>query len=112
MVQIESPKISDMLRKLGDEFWSAERRNQRMMTLDIPSQEGRQVLFRMVKDAHILVESSKGGTWKKWGITDEVLWEHNPALVIVHVLRLRPERRPGLCEPPGLRPRGPSPSAA
>ena len=85
VVQIESPKISDMLRKLGDEFWSAERRNQRMMTLNIPSQEGRQVLFRMVKDAHILVESSKGGTWKKWGITDEVLWEHNPALVIVHV---------------------------
>lgn len=75
VIQIESPKIGDMLRKLGDEFWSAERRNQRMMTLDIPSTEGREVLFRMVKDAHILVESSKGGTWKKWGITDEVLWE-------------------------------------
>lgn len=85
VIQIESPKIGDMLRKLGDEFWSAERRNQRMMTLDIPSAEGREVLFRMVKDAHILVESSKGGTWKKWGITDEVLWEKNPALVIVHV---------------------------
>lgn len=85
VIQIESPKIGDMLRKLGDEFWSAERRNQRMMTLDIPSAQGREVLFRMLPSAHILVESSKGGTWKKWGLTDEVLWEHNPALVIVHV---------------------------
>ena len=33
----------------------------------------------------IFIESSKGGQWAKWGLTDEVLWEVNPALVIVHV---------------------------
>ncbi len=32
-----------------------------------------------------VVESSKGGTWEKWGLTDEVLWEANPALVILHI---------------------------
>lgn len=85
VIQLENPRMSDMLRKFGDEFWSAERRNQRMASLDIPSEKGREVLFRMAAWADILVESSKGGTWKKWGITDELLWEHNPALVIVHV---------------------------
>ena len=39
----------------------------------------------MVKWADVLVESSKGGTWEKWGLTDEVLWEANPALVILHI---------------------------
>jgi crotonobetainyl-CoA:carnitine CoA-transferase CaiB-like acyl-CoA transferase len=31
------------------------------------------------------MESSKGGTYEKWCLTDDVLWEHNPKLVIVHV---------------------------
>ena len=84
VIELESVIAPDMYRMYGD-AWSAERRNQRMMTLNIPTDEGKEVLFRLVKDADVLVESSKGGTWKKWGITDEVLWEHNPALVILHI---------------------------
>lgn len=56
-----------------------------MMTLNIPSPEGKEILLQMVKWADVLVESSKGGTWAKWGLTDEVLWEANPALVILHI---------------------------
>ena len=84
VIEIESVKASDMYRMYKG-AWTQDRRNQRMMTLDIPSEEGRTVLFRLIKDADILVESSKGGTWAKWGLTDEVLWEHNPALVILHI---------------------------
>ena len=40
---------------------------------------------KMIKDADIFMEASKGGTWARKGITDEVLWEINPKLVIVHV---------------------------
>lgn len=39
----------------------------------------------MVKRADVLIESSKGGTWEKRGLADEVLWETTPALVILHV---------------------------
>lgn len=84
VIQLESTLVPDMFRRFGD-AWSAERRNQRTMSLNIPSPEGKEILLNMVKWADILVESSKGGTWKKWGLTDEVLWEANPALVIVHV---------------------------
>lgn len=84
VIELESVKAPDMYRMYGD-AWSMDRRNQRMMTLDIPSDEGKRVLFRLIEDADLLVESSKGGTWKKWGITDEVLWEVNPALVILHI---------------------------
>jgi Predicted acyl-CoA transferases/carnitine dehydratase len=61
-----------------------DRRNQRSILLDIPSPEGRKIFFTLIKDAHIFIESSKGGQWAEWGLTDEVLWEQNAALVIVH----------------------------
>jgi L-carnitine CoA-transferase len=84
VIQVENTRIPDMYR-LWPQSWSTERRNQRSMSLDIPSEQGRQVLFRLIADADMLVESSKGGTWASWGLTDEVLWEVNPRLVVVHI---------------------------
>lgn len=84
VIELESTVAPDMYRMYGD-AWSVDRRNQRMMTLNIPTPEGKEILLNMVKWADVLVESSKGGTWEKWGITDEVLWEANPALVILHI---------------------------
>ena len=86
VIHVESSKNPDFLRNYGrTNFWPTEHRNQRGISLDIPSERGREILFRLLKDTDILVESSKGGTWAKWGLTDEVLWEHNPKLVILHV---------------------------
>jgi L-carnitine CoA-transferase len=84
VIQLESTLVSDMYR-LWPQSWSMERRNQRSMTLNIPTEAGRQVLFRLLADADMLVESSRGGTWEGWGLTDEVLWGVKPDLVIVHV---------------------------
>ena len=84
VIELESTVAPDMYRMYGD-AWSVDRRNQRMITLNIPSPEGKEILLQMVKWADVLVESSKGGTWEKWGLTDEVLWEANPALVILHI---------------------------
>ncbi|MDR1430622.1 MAG: CoA transferase [Propionibacteriaceae bacterium] len=84
VIQLESTVVADMFR-LWPQAWSMERRNQRSMTLNIPSAEGKQVLARLLKDADILVESGRGGTWEKWGLGDEVLWQINPKLVIVHI---------------------------
>ena len=84
VIELESTVAPDMYRMYGD-AWSVDRRNQRMITLNIPSPEGKEILLQMVKWADVLVESSKGGPWEKWGLTDEVLWEANPALVILHI---------------------------
>ncbi|MDR1710546.1 MAG: CoA transferase [Propionibacteriaceae bacterium] len=84
VIQLESTVVSDMYR-LWPQSWSQERRNQRSMTLNIPTDEGKQVLARLLKDADILVESGRGGTWAKWGLDDEALWQINPKLVIVHI---------------------------
>ena len=84
VIPVESTNSKDMLRMFGD-LWSVEHRNQRAITLNIPSPEGREVLSRLLETCDILIESSKGGTWEKWGLTDEVLWGINPKLVIAHV---------------------------
>lgn len=62
-----------------------ERRNQRSFSLNIFSEEGREVFLKLIETADIFIESSKGPVYEKRGITDELLWEHNKSLVIVHV---------------------------
>ena len=81
---LENTGAGDTIR---DTAWvkQAERRNQRSVALDYFSEQGKQVLLRMLADADVFIESSKGGTWAKKGLTDDVLWAVNPKLVIVHV---------------------------
>ena len=81
---LENTGAGDTIR---DTAWvkQAERRNQRSVSLDYFSEAGREVLLRMLADAYVFIESSKGGTWARKGITDELLWSINPRLVIVHV---------------------------
>ncbi len=62
-----------------------ERKNMRSIGLDIPSEEGRKVFLDIIKNVDIFLESSKGGQYERWGLTDEVLWEVNPKLVIIHI---------------------------
>ena len=81
---LENTGAGDTIR---DTAWvkQAERRNQRSVALNYFSEQGKQVLLRMLADADVFIESSKGGTWAKKGLTDDVLWAVNPKLVIVHV---------------------------
>ncbi|HEY3548511.1 MAG TPA: L-carnitine CoA-transferase [Propionicimonas sp.] len=81
---LENTGAGDTIR---DTPWikQAERRNQRSVALDFFSAEGREVLLRMLAQADVFIESSKGGTWAKRGLTDDVLRRDNPELVIVHV---------------------------
>lgn len=62
-----------------------ERRNQRSLSLNIFTEEGKEVFLKLIETADIFIESSKGPVYEKRGLTDELLWEHNKALVIVHV---------------------------
>lgn len=84
VIQIESTKSPDMVRSIGD-IWSVEHRNNRTIALNIRSAEGEEILKKLISESDILIEGSKGGTWDKWGLSDEVLWQIKPELVIVHI---------------------------
>ena len=63
---LENTGAGDTIR---DTAWvkQAERRNQRSVALDYFSEGGRDVVLRMLADADVFIESSKGGTWAKKG---------------------------------------------
>ena len=84
VIHVENAAMPDTVRVFS-ETWSMEHRNQRGIALDIDSPEGKEIIIKILKNVDIFFESSKAGTWSKWGLTDEALWEINPALVIVHV---------------------------
>jgi L-carnitine CoA-transferase len=84
VIWIENPYGVDLMR--WDKYMiEQDRRNMLSICLDIPSPAGRKIFLDLIKDTDILLESSKGGQFAKWGLTDEVLWEQNPALVIGHI---------------------------
>jgi crotonobetainyl-CoA:carnitine CoA-transferase CaiB-like acyl-CoA transferase len=62
-----------------------ERRNAFYVTLDLCTAQGRELFLRFAASSDIWMESSKPGTWTKWGLGDEVVLAGNPALVITHV---------------------------
>lgn len=85
IIWIEKPHNMDNLRNKGGQAAENERRNIRSMCLNIAKPEGKAVLLDLVKDADIFMEASKGGQYDRMGLTDDVLWEVNPKLVIAHL---------------------------
>jgi crotonobetainyl-CoA:carnitine CoA-transferase CaiB-like acyl-CoA transferase len=65
--------------------WIQERRNEWYVTLDFSQPEGKDLFLRLVKSCDIWMESSKPGSYTKWGLTDEAVLQANPKLVIAHV---------------------------
>ena len=84
VIWLESALTPDVRRAMPSRTVEADSRNQRDLALNIPSEEGRKIFLDLIEDADIFIECSKGGTYDKWGLTDEVMWERNPALVILH----------------------------
>jgi len=91
----------DMARSIPS-GWALEHRNQRCMSLNLQSEGGRDVFHRLIAMADIWIESSKGGTYSNWGLTDEFVWTINPKLVIVHVSGFGQTGVPGYVRRPGF----------
>jgi crotonobetainyl-CoA:carnitine CoA-transferase CaiB-like acyl-CoA transferase len=65
--------------------WVQERRNVFCVTLDLSKPRGKEIFLKLVARADIWMESSKPGTYPKWGLDDATVWKVNPKLVITHV---------------------------
>lgn len=85
-IQIENVGNPDVTRIATNGCgFEQDRRNARAMALDLSAKEGQDVLVKLMETTDILIENNRAGLFGKWGLTDEVLWAANPALVIVHV---------------------------
>jgi L-carnitine CoA-transferase len=86
VIWIENPKVPDQMRGGGKGYWAeAERRNMRNVALDMQKPEGKAAFLSLLSSADVFIESSRGGQFTRLGLSDDVLWGANPALVITHV---------------------------
>lgn len=60
-------------------------RNKRGMALDLTKPEAREVVFKLLADADVLVENFKIGTMEKWGMGYAVLSKRFPRLIHARV---------------------------
>lgn len=87
VIKIERPGRGDDLRRFGEaeSWWKVYARSKRSMSLDFRSQDGREVLEKLITTADILCENFVPGTLEKWDLGPEALWALNENLIIVRV---------------------------
>jgi crotonobetainyl-CoA:carnitine CoA-transferase CaiB-like acyl-CoA transferase len=92
VVKVEDTGMGDYIRWSPPHYDGAEKtaasalflslnRNKTSIRLNLKSEEGREVLLRMVRDADVLLESFRPGVLDRLGVGYERLREENPRLV-------------------------------
>lgn len=84
VIWIEHSAYPDTIR-VQPNYPELSRRNLHALSLNVFSEEGREVFLKLIEDADVFIEASKGPAFAKRGITDELLWEKNKKLVIGHL---------------------------
>lgn len=87
VIKVERPGVGDDLRRFGEaeSWWKVYARSKRSMSLNFRSNEGREVLEKLIATADILCENFVPGTLEKWGLGPDELWALNENLIIVRV---------------------------
>ena len=83
VLQAEAPNIACQTR--GNLTWSQNHRNEYSITLNTAIARGKEIFLKLIEWADIWIEAGRPGSYEKRGLSDEVCWEHNPKLSIVHV---------------------------
>ncbi len=88
VIKVERPGRGDDTRgwvppSIGDEsaYFLSVNRNKRSLTLDLSTDEGREVLYRLAKWADVVVENFRPGTADKLGVGYKTLKGLNPRLI-------------------------------
>jgi formyl-CoA transferase len=91
VVKIEPPGEGDPLRKWRrmrngtSLWWHVQSRNKKSVTCNLRRPEGQEIVRRLAKSAHIVVENFRPGALEKWNLGWDVLSRENPKLVLVRI---------------------------
>ena len=91
VIKVERPEIGDDSRQYGpyrnkeSMYFTNINRNKEGITLNMKSEEGKEILKGLVKKADVLVENFRPGVMDKLGLGYDVLKEVNPRLVYVEI---------------------------
>lgn len=92
VIHIESP-AGDATRRLkgfGIGYFPYFNRNKKSLTVNLKSEEGREIIFKLVKTADIVIENFGPGTIERLGLGYEALKEVNERLIFVSLKGFMP----------------------
>ena len=85
VIKVENPDGGDMFRNWRGGLYSSQflayNRNKRSVTLNLRSDEGRDVFIRLVETADVLLENFRPGVLDRLSLGLDVLREYNPRLI-------------------------------
>jgi len=91
VIKIEPPGEGDPLRKWRrmrngvSLWWQVQSRNKKSVTCDLRRPEGQEIVRRLARACHIVVENFRPGALEKWNLGWDVLSRDNPKLVLVRI---------------------------
>ncbi|MGI8561967.1 MAG: CaiB/BaiF CoA transferase family protein [Candidatus Dormibacter sp.] len=92
VIKVELPGRGDPLREWGRHryrgrslWWPVQSRNKKLITLDLHSERGQDLLRRLVEKSDVLIENFRPGTLERWGVGPDELRQINPGLIVARV---------------------------
>ncbi|MFP6565495.1 MAG: CoA transferase, partial [Myxococcota bacterium] len=91
VIKVEPPGIGDLTRQMGtgrnglSAIYAAANRNKRSVVLDLGTDEGLELLRRLVATADVLAQNFRPGAAARMGIGYEAMAKLNPDLVYASI---------------------------
>jgi len=91
VIKVEPPDTGDAIRNWRETkdgtslWWRSISRNKKCITLNLRTEEGRDIARQIAEKSDVLVENFRPGTMEKWGLGPEQLHISNPSLIFARV---------------------------
>ena len=100
VIKIEDPVNGDPGRTTGsltahlkreNFYFQTMNRNKQSMTLNLKSQQGREIFYKMAKNADVVTQNFRVGVVEKLGVDYETIKKHNPKIIYASSSGLGPK---------------------
>ena len=91
VIKLEPPGEGDALRKWRrmrngtSLWWQVQSRNKKSVTCDLRRPEGQEIVRRLARRAHIMIETFRPGALERWNLGWEALSAENRDLILVRI---------------------------
>ena len=91
VIKVEHPESGDYIRNWGHKkdgiplAWKSHGRGKRLLSVDLNSSKGQQIIRKISSDIDIIIESYRPGKMEEWGLDYDSMAADNPGLILVRV---------------------------
>ena len=91
VIKVESPKGGDPIRNWREMrdgtslWWRSLARNKKSVTIDLKSEQGVDLVRRLIDKADVVIENFRPGVVESWGLGPEDFKDSNPGLVYARI---------------------------